>query len=158
MVATFSLLSDGGGGVREMPAIRELCSEHRALEEQALLLLRIVAGEVPDSAAVAQLRWRMARMIQSHCEREERLIYDRLRASGDLAATAAAYRCRDEHGALAARFAGFIAAWPVSRISAEWITFRAESQALVAAIGERIRLEETVLYPHARRVEARRAA
>jgi hypothetical protein len=136
--------------------IPEFCAEHRALEAQAAQLLEIVSAAVPDAAAVAGMRWRMAQALLDHCNREDREIYDRLMSSGDAIATNIAWRYRQEHGMIAPTFANYIAAWPVGRINREWERFRAETRILMADLAERIEREERVLYTHVERVIARR--
>jgi hypothetical protein len=138
--------------------IEELCAEHRALEAQAAQLLSIVSASVPDAAAVAAMRWRMAQALLDHCSREDWLIYDRLLFSGDAAATKIAWLYRQEHGLLGPSFANYVAGWPVGRITQEWERFRAETRILMADLAERIEREEEVLYPHAERVIARQQA
>jgi len=154
-------VNDSGGPrvhLGTMTLIAELCAEHRQVEEQARLLLRIADAECPDSAMVAGTRWRLAQMLHDHCIREDHAVYDRLLDSGDPAAIAHAEHYREDHGGIARSVAGYIAAWPVTRIGQEWQAFGAATRATVAAILERIRLEERHLYGHLARVEARRAA
>jgi hypothetical protein len=141
-----------------MTAILDLCAEHRQLEGQAGVLLRTVQNSTPDTAAVAVLRWRMAQKLSDHCVREDRAIYEALIASGDAAATAIAWRYRQEHGRLAQDFSSYIAAWPVDRVANEWADFRAETEAVVTNLHSRIFLEEQVLYAHVERVAAKRRA
>jgi iron-sulfur cluster repair protein YtfE (RIC family) len=141
-----------------MTTIIDLCVEHRELERQAAILLRVVQNLVPDAAAVAVLRWRMAQQLSDHCMREDRAVYERLITSGDASATAIAWRYRQEHGQLAPDFSRYIAAWPVDRITREWDAFRTETQAVVMSLNSRIFLEEQVLYAHVERVTQRRAA
>lgn len=141
-----------------MTSIRDLCVEHRELEEQAAELLRVVQSAVPDSAAVAVLRWRMVQKLSDHCAREDRAIYERIVSSGDAAAIAIAWRYRQEHGQLAPNFSNYIAAWPVDRIAREWDAFRTATETVVMSLNSRIFLEERVLYAHAERVALRRAA
>lgn len=138
--------------------IEELCAEHRELEAQAAQLLRVIGADAPDSASVAGLRWRLARAIADHCEREDRQIYDRLLCSGDAVATVLALRCRQEHGVLVDRFRNYILDWPVDRITREWADFGRATKAVLAMLAERSAREEQLLYPHADRVIARRAA
>jgi hypothetical protein len=138
--------------------IGQLCAEHRALEVQAARLLEIVAGQVPDAAAVAGMRWQMAQALLDHCKREESEVYDRLLSSGDAIATNVAWRYRQEHGRLGPSFASYVAAWPVGRINREWARFRDETRTLMAALVDRIEREEGALYPHAERIAARRRA
>jgi hypothetical protein len=138
--------------------IEELCAEHRALEAHAAQLLAIVSAAVPDAAAVAAMRWRMAQALRDHCLREDRLVYDRLLSSGDAVATDIAWRYREEHGMLGPAFANYMAVWPVGRITAEWERFGAETRILMADLAERIAREEQMLYPHVERVVARQRA
>ncbi len=135
--------------------IEGLCAEHRALEAQAAQLLAIVSAEVPDAAAVAVMRWQMAQTLRDHCDREDRLVYDRLLSSGDAVATDIAWSYRQEHGMLGPAFASYMNAWPVGRISSEWAWFRAETRILLADLAERIEREEQILYPHVERIIAR---
>ncbi len=141
-----------------MATISELHDEHRKLEALAAQMLSIVAAPVADAAAVAGLRWRMAQSLLDHCASEDRFVYDRLLASGDAAATALAWRYRQEFGALSAGFAHYIGDWPIDRINRNWIGFRADTEAMMAKLAARILCEESELYTHAERVEARRRA
>ncbi|WP_404336716.1 hemerythrin domain-containing protein [Sphingomonas sp. MMS12-HWE2-04] len=141
-----------------MSSIAELCAEHREVEEQARLLLRIAAAECPDSAMVAGIRWRLAQMLHDHCVREDQAVYGRLLGSGDAVAIVQAEHYREDHGGIARGVAGYIAAWPVQRIGCEWQAFGVATRNIVAMIFERIRLEERHLYAQLARVEAHRAA
>jgi hypothetical protein len=138
--------------------IRKLREEHRAIEAQAAHLLRIVSARVPDSAAVAAMRWRMAQALRDHCGREDRLVYDWLLACGDSAAVEAASHYRSDHGALASAFAAYIADWPVQRIAREWQRFGEETRTQLAGLRDRIAREEQILYGHVERLGALRAA
>lgn len=141
-----------------MKAIPELCAEHRKLEAMAGQMLAIVAAPVADAAAIAGLRWRIAQTLLNHCVDEDRAVYDRLLVSGDAAATALAWRYRQEFGALGAAYANYISDWPVDRINRNWIGFRADTEAVMAKLAARILCEEQELYAHAERIEARRKA
>lgn len=141
-----------------MTGIADLLVEHRQLEKQAARLIEVVRMEMADSAMVAGERWRMAQLLFDHCGHEDRVVYDRLLASGDAAATADAWAFRQEHGGLSAMFAQFIAEWPVDRIAREWLYFRAETESVVASLAARIAHEESILFAHVERVLIRRAA
>lgn len=141
-----------------MKAISELCEEHRKLEALAGEMLRIVAAPAADAAAIATLRWRLAQNLLDHCAGEDRAIYDRLLASGDAAATALAWRYRQEFGTLGAAYAHYISDWPVDRINRNWIGFRADTETMMARLGDRIEAEEVELYAHAERLDLRRRA
>jgi hypothetical protein len=141
-----------------MPLIAGLIAEHRAIEGEALRLVAVVAGQVPDGASVAAIRWRMAEALLDHCAREDRVIYDVLLNSEDPVAADLAWRYREDHGAIGAAFTRYITEWPVGRIAREWEQFRADTHAIVAMLAERTAREETILYPLARDIEMRRAA
>ncbi|UZK65814.1 hemerythrin domain-containing protein [Sphingomonas sp. M1-B02] len=141
-----------------MPSISQLCAEHRALEAHAAQLLRIVSASVPDTAAVAAMRWTMAQQLFSHCARKDRAIYEALRDSGDDAAVELAERYRDQHRALARSFAAYIDAWPLGRIACEWERFGAESEAALEALAAGIALEKDGLNTLALHVIEARAA
>ncbi len=138
--------------------IQALRAEHLVLRDHAAQLLAIVSADVPDAAAVAAMRWRMAQALRDHCEREDREIYDRLLSSGDAVATEIAWRCRQEHGTLGSIFATHMASWPVDRINREWPHFRADTRALMFDLADRIAHEEQILYPQAERIVARQRA
>ena len=141
-----------------MIEVAGLLAEHRELEEQAARLQRIVALEVADPAAVAAARWRMAQLLFDHCANEDRLVYDRLLASGDANATVLAWSFRREHGALSPAFNQYIAEWPVARVAREWQSFQQATREVLEALAARIACEEVSLYPEAQRVSVRRAA
>lgn len=138
--------------------LEELRNEHRQLEDKAGQLLQILDNSVPDPASVAVVRWGIAQQLSDHCAREDRGIYDRLLASGDAAATAVAWSYRQVHGTLVPEFSRYISEWPVDRIAREWKAFGNATRAMLGALAQRIESEESVLYAHAARVMAPRAA
>ncbi|MDF7776621.1 hemerythrin domain-containing protein [Sphingomonas sp. AOB5] len=138
--------------------IEQLCTEHRSLEAQAAQMLAIVANRVPDPAAVAAVRWRMAQELFEHCAREDLVVYEQLIISGDAAAIATAWSYRREHGGLGEMFGRYIADWPVVRVGREWDAFRIATTDIMTRIAGRILSEERELYAHAERVLKRRAA
>lgn len=141
-----------------MPPIAELCEEHRQLEAQASRLRDIVMAPVADAAAIAGMRWQMARTLYDHCAREDEAVYQAIFASGDAAATRVAWAYRQEHGKLGRAFGQYISDWPVARINREWDGFRHETLAMLDGLKLRIEGEEAILYAHAERVRLRRAA
>lgn len=141
-----------------MTPISELREEHRQLEDQAKRLRAIVMAPVADAAAVAGIRWKMAQAIQDHCAHEDVAVYQAIFASGDGAATRAAWADRQAHGKLPRSFAHYISEWPVARINRQWDAFRADTLAMLDRLATRIGNEENSLYPHAERLRQRRAA
>lgn len=141
-----------------MISISELCDQHRRLEALATQLLAIVSAPVPDAAAVAGLRWRMARALLDHCRGEDEAVYDRLAFSGDVTAAALAERYRDEFGALSTAYGQYLSDWNVDGMNRNWIGFRTDTQVMMAALGARIEAEEHELYLHVHRIEQSRHA
>ncbi|MES2445289.1 MAG: hemerythrin domain-containing protein [Pseudomonadota bacterium] len=138
--------------------ISGLCEEHRQLEDQARHLMEIVMAPVADAAAVAGMRWEMAKQLREHCAREDQTVYRLILASGDAAATKIAWAYRQEHGQLGTTFGRYITDWPVARINRQWEAFRADTIAILDQLAVRIASEEATLYAHAERLRLRRAA
>jgi hypothetical protein len=136
----------------------ELYEEHRQLEAQAAQLRAIVMAPVADAAAIAGMRWAMAQALHNHCVREDEAVYQAIFASGDGAATRAAWAYRQANGRISRVFGDYIGAWPVPRINHEWDAFRADTLAVLDRLAARIESEEEILYSHAQRVRTRRAA
>jgi len=136
----------------------ELYEEHRQLEAQAERLREIVMAPVADAAAIAGLRWKMAQALHDHCAHEDEAVYQTIFASGDGAATRAAWGYRQANGRISRVFGNYIGAWPIPRINREWDAFRADTLAVLDRLAARIASEEDILYSHARRVRTRRAA
>jgi hypothetical protein len=100
----------------------------------------------------------MAQALHDHCEREDVEIYQLIFASGDAAATRAAWTHRQDHGRIGRAFGQYIGGWPVARINREWDAFRADTIAMLDRLAVRIASEEEMLYAHAERLQLRRAA
>lgn len=141
-----------------MDLIAELMDEHRELQRQTARLLHAISAEVPDPAGVAVIRWQFAQALFDHCSREDRSVYDRLLACGDVTATTIAWRYRQEFGELAREFALYISEWPVDRIVGDWKEFGADTRLILELLASRIEREEEVLYPQALRIMERRDA
>lgn len=141
-----------------MDPFPELYEEHRQLEAQAERLREIVMARVPDAAAIAGMRWKMAQALNKHCAREDEAIYQAIFASGDSEATRAAWAYRREYGRISRVFGDYVVQWPVARINREWDAFRAETLDILDRLATRISSEEEVLYAHAQRIRQRRAA
>ena len=141
-----------------MIVLAELLGEHQELERLADGFKAIVRAPVPDAAAVAAVRWQLVRAFIDHWEREDRLVYDLLLASGDARATALTWAFRQEFGTLREEMRRYVTEWPVDRISREWQAFQEHTFGLATRVDARREQEEKQLYPQARRVIGRRAA
>jgi hypothetical protein len=141
-----------------MQPIGPLLDDHRALEDMAAAMHRILDGEQPDAAAVAAIRWRFGALLIEHCRREEERVYYPLLSSWDVEASAVAFAFQRELGSLADDYSQHVLEWPVDRINADWAGFGAECRTVLARLADRVEREESLLYPLAERLNRRHAA
>ncbi|MBO9713179.1 hypothetical protein [Sphingomonas sp.] len=115
----------------------DLEAEYREFVAEARLLLDIVAVEAADPAAVAAIRWQVARAIFAHRIREGRGDYELMlpTASPFTGLLAGVYRA--DYQAVTLGFATYLSDWPVARIAREWDAFRADTQALLGDVANR---------------------
>lgn len=125
-----------------------LSADHAELGLLCTEMIVLVDRPAPgDIAAIATLRWRLARRITQHLALEDEYIY-RPAADGTLPRLgAAAAVVKDELGELYAAYQAHIVKWPGDRLTADWAAFRAEATALLARLQARIRREDEDLYP-----------
>jgi iron-sulfur cluster repair protein YtfE (RIC family) len=141
-----------------------LIAEHAELGAMLGDLLRHAARRPPPIADIAQVRWRMSRLLLAHLAKEDRLLHPLLQRSGDPAAVRLSQQFEAEMGGLSDAFKAYMQDWDAGRIEADPAAFEAASRALAAVLADRIRREETQLYRHipaappARTVDAGRVA
>ena len=127
-----------------------LRQQHDALLQSAaeiakmLVPSRLAEDPGPVVAALSKL-WGSLRI---HLGMEDDSLYPARRKSGDAATKAAAERFVREMGGIRATFEGYVQKW-VSRdaIKADPQGFVRTTQGLLGALGERVKQENTVLYP-----------
>ncbi|KQM59942.1 MULTISPECIES: hemerythrin domain-containing protein [unclassified Sphingomonas] len=127
---------------------KTLVAEHVELGAVIGDLLHHAARRPPPIADIAQLRWRMSRLLLAHLAKEDRLLHPMLQRSGDPAVAALSRRFEAEMGGLSDGFKAYMQDWDAGRIEARPDAFEAASRALAAALADRIRREETQLYRH----------
>ena len=138
--------------------IAQLLEEHRDLRAMAERMRTIVSCAVPDSAAIAVLRWQICRKLADHCAAEEHSVYELLITTGDPEVTQQILALRGEVGSLEADFRAYVADWTVKRVNREWARFSEVTHALLDLIAHRIAREEQDLFPELARIAQRRAA
>lgn len=133
--------------------LTELRRQHRDLAEIATRLAQAIAQrDRPDG--VSALRWQLARQLMTHLALEDRILYPTMQRSGDEKARSTADRLLRETGALAQAFSTYMTAWSDERITRDWPGFRAETAAILKALGDRVRREDDSLYPLAERLSS----
>lgn len=128
--------------------IDRLLQEHDQLRAIGGELSAYLDGaEPPANDALADCRWRMARLILRHLPAEDRLVYRRLELHPDPAVAALAHRYRRELDGLFDLFQEHSARWTSEHVVANWPEYRVAARRLVAGLIERMRHEEEALYP-----------
>jgi len=139
-------------------SIAQLLEDHRELGLMADRLRGVISCAVPDTAAIAVLRWQICRKLIDHCSVEERSVYDLLITSGDPEAVQLILALRDEVGCLDNDVRTYVGEWPMERINREWARFGAVTQALLDRLAHRMAREERDVFPELARIAQRRAA
>jgi hypothetical protein len=131
-----------------MPQIMQLRTDHVEL----LDICKLLAGEIerdmpPSSLDLFTLRKRLTTRLIAHLKAEDWLLYPPLMESSDPEIAAVAREFVDEMGGLATAFNAYVEKWDALRINNEWPAYRAETRAIIAALGTRIARENRELYP-----------
>ncbi len=125
-----------------------LSQEHAELAGLAAALGAQAQADRPTVVGVAGVRWELTRKLLLHLAKEDKLLYPKLRSGPDPVAARLAERFSEDMGGLAQAYNAYIANWSATRMEAEWPAFCAETQAIVAALTDRIAREERELYRH----------
>lgn len=129
----------------------------RRQHDAALLLAgeikRLIAelGEAPHADGAFRITLLFAKLtgaLRIHFAQEDKLLYPALMASGRGGTAATARRFFEEMGRIGPAFADYVEKWRTSAaILADWKGFRGETEALFAALADRIARENEELYP-----------
>ncbi|MDJ0278338.1 hemerythrin domain-containing protein [Sphingomonas sp. 2R-10] len=125
-----------------------LVAEHAELLAVIGDLLRHAARRPQPVADIAQLRWRLSRLLLAHLAKEDRLLHPMLQRGGDPVAAALSHRFEEEMGGLSDGFKAYMQDWDAQRIAADPGGFETATRSLATALSDRIRREETQLYRH----------
>ncbi len=138
--------------VHEMQRLR---AEHAALATLSQFLMAMVsAPEPPRPTELAAVRGMLRDTLVRHLKCEDWVLYPRLMTSGDAGAATLARAFEAEMGCIAADFAAYDDRWNTARAVTEWAAFRAETAAILGALGGRIDREDQELYPLAEALDA----
>jgi hypothetical protein len=103
---------------------------------------------VDEAAEVRKLLGDLAAKIVVHLAAEDTVLYPKLFNSKNSATQALAKRFANEMGLIAQTFRAYVTRWATeTAIRSKPEDFAKESQAIIKALGERIRRENTELYP-----------
>lgn len=125
-----------------------LVKEHAELAAVIGDLLHHAASRPPPIADLAQLRWRLSRLLLAHLAKEDRLLHPMLQRGDDPVAAALSRRFEEEMGGLSDGFKAYMQDWDAPRIAERPDAFEAATRGLAAALADRIHCEETQLYRH----------
>ena len=129
------------------------CAEALTLQHEYLgLLADALAATIngdgpPDLAATLHGRQRFTQALRTHLKQEDWAVYPELLRSADPRITATAQRFHDEMGCLDAQLIAYSGRWTSSAITADWLGFRRETDALLASYRRRATREDAELYP-----------
>ncbi len=125
-----------------------LVAEHIAIETIAADL-RFHAGQRPlDTAAVATARWMLSRTLLPHLAKEDQLLYPMLQRSPVAEVADLTRQAALEGGGLSDRFKAYMRRWTSDAIACDPDGFDRDTQAILAALHDRILREESQLYRH----------
>jgi hypothetical protein len=127
---------------------KTLVDEHMALEAMAIDLSLHAQARPLDRGEIARTRWRLGRMLLAHLAQEDSVLHPLLQRGPCPVAAAMSRQLAHEMGGLADGFKAYIADWDGERMDADPDGFERATCDLVAALSDRIRVEETQLYRH----------
>lgn len=137
-----------------MKATDRYRQQHAEIMTLAAELSRRLAPEtvVTQSAEIRKLLSELSGKIIVHLAAEDTVLYPRLFSSKDNATQTLARRFADEMGPIAQTFRTYATRWgSEGAIRTKPNDFAKESQAIIKALGDRIRKENVELYPLADR-------
>ena len=129
-------------------------STYRAHHEEILKSANVlethlhIASLKQDATVALGLLARLGGKLTFHLKLEDGSLYPRIQASGNATAQRTAMEFQDEMGSLARVFTEYVAAWPHSKsIQESPEQFVEQTKGIHKALSERIKREESVLYP-----------
>jgi hypothetical protein len=125
---------------------RRLIDEHVAIERAAELVASI-ARQGPGAAAEASAAMeRLARLVRDHEAAEDPLLYATGVATRGGRHAEAAADAAAAYELLGEDWAEYLYRWTPEAIAADWLRFRAATEAIVRRLHERLAYESEVLY------------
>ena len=127
-------------------SLERLLVEHDELDAQRLALMELAAGPAAPRKAHRMLA-NFAAQIDGHRAHERRCIYGPLMAIEEEGDLGIGITVRDLVGEIEGDWSAYLRSWNVKRITAEWNAFAIETQRILTKAGERLRIENQLIYP-----------
>lgn len=139
-----------------MTATKMYRKQHADLVE----IVQAIAGKLDEKslgnggeAEAGDLLTRLAGKLLVHLAAEDHGLYPKMIESGNPEASATAKKFQDEMGGLKEAFQGYYAKWNgLGKIQTDPGGFISDTQGVFEALGSRVEMENTVLYPLADRM------
>lgn len=126
-------------------SLERLLEEHEVLEARRKALLHLAEGSPNPFEAERQLQ-EFADVIVAHRATERRCVYGPLMAQGSEADAHLEVRLKDLVGEIETDWQSYLHAWDRNRLASRWAEFALATHSILARAGERMRLEEKVIY------------
>ena len=121
-------------------------TQHTEILQVAKEMTEQMRGQ-PDAAVLRKLLSNLAGKLQVHLAMEDQALYPRLQSASDPKVKAMANQFMAEMGGLRGAFAAYNSKWQLSAIRADHAGVAEETQAVFAALTQRIARENRELYP-----------
>ncbi|MGR6330401.1 hypothetical protein ACU5AX_15155 [Sphingomonas sp. XXL09] len=152
ITALINFLTSGGGGeaeivqLRKKDSLEQLLSEHEALDARRVALLELTR-QAPNAAEAARQLMEFKTLILQHRLTERRCVYGPLQRRREAAGVPLEKRINQLIEEMDGDWGRYLDGWDEARIEERWGEFVfATTDALLRA-GDRMRLEERVIYP-----------
>lgn len=132
--------------LRSPASLERLLSDHAELELHRKSLIQLARGPQNVIAATQQLAI-FGQIIDAHRALERCCIYGPLIAAGVDASFALEERLGTLLGEMETDWDSYLHAWDCERLEKHWAEFTIATHTILARAGERMRLEEKVIYP-----------
>lgn len=132
--------------LRSPASLERLLSDHAELELHRKSLIQVARGPQNVIAATQQLAI-FGKIIDAHRALERCCIYGPLIANGVDASFALEERLGTLLGEMETDWDSYLHAWDCERLEKHWAEFTIATHTILARAGERMRLEEKVIYP-----------
>lgn len=120
--------------------------QHNEILQIAKEMTEHMRGE-PNAAVLRKMLSNLAGKLSFHLAMEDQALYPRLLEAKDAKMKSMAKQFMTEMGGLGGAFTAYNSKWQVSAIRADQAGFAAETQAVFAALTQRITRENRELYP-----------
>lgn len=127
--------------------LSELKTLHADLLTQIDELERLTRDPVPSPNDVATARLKLTKASRRRTNFLDGVVYPALLSDGAIPGAERVRQLRDDDRSRLTRSSNHIAKWTLSEILADWTGYREASLVLRAAMRNRIREEQVVLYP-----------